>query len=149
MPLASNAYPLGGQLPGLNTIESAIAQAWLAQHRENYDTLEFNVRLGKGTEPHAGAENSHKRYVYSSTTKRADLVLTRGQEVTIVEIKQRISGGVLGQLHTYAHLYQAEHPAAGPIHLIAAGQSIQSDIQPVFDKFGIAVELFPHIFIPA
>ena len=147
MPLAQMAYATSGNLPGLNTIETAIARAWLGEHQAEYDTLDFNVRLGKGVEPPAGSADSHKTYIYSSTTKRADMILKQGAAVTIVKIKDRISGGVIGQLHTYAHLYQQANPAATLIHLIAAGRSIQTDISQVFDKFGITIELFPHVYV--
>lgn len=134
-------------LPALVLIESAVGKAWLRAHRDDYDSVEFNVRLGAGVQLPPGSP----AYLYESaragTTKRIDIVAHDGGNITIVEIKKRISLSALGQLQGYSHLYLQDRPATGHIRLVAIGLSIQEDIAPILRNAGITIELFPNATI--
>lgn len=134
-------------LPGLVPIESAIGKAWLALHRNDYDSVIFNVRLGSGTPMPPGTPDYILKAVKASTTKRSDIIAFRNGSVTIVEIKDRIGLGALGQLQGYQHLYLQDNPATGHIDLVAAGLTIQADIEPIFRNSGIKIELFPGVSV--
>lgn len=130
-------------LPGSTPQESAIGRAWLRKHAGDYDSVEFNVRVGQGVGLPPGTPQYVGLAAYASTTKRIDIVAHRGTSVDIVELKEVLGLGAIGQLIGYSHLYLADHPATGHVGLIAAGLMTQADVAPVYAKTGIGIELFP------
>jgi hypothetical protein len=144
MPLANiDAYLAGGQLPALTPIESAVARAWLIAHQAEYDRVEFNVRLGDGIQLPPGSPEFMQRFARAATTKRADLILYRGTVATIVEVKIRIGASAIGQLTTYRLLLMQARPDLTAVNMIAAGQTIEPDINAIMTGQAIGVELFP------
>lgn len=149
MPLAQIDYIRSLQnLPALTPVESAIALAWLNEHHTEYDTVNFNVRLGQGVILPEGSPEYLKKFVRASHAKRADMILTKGKEVTIVECKIRIGASALGQLGVYAQLFIKEHPDMQTVHLIAIGSTIEPDIEAILQSHNISVEVFPSVAVP-
>jgi hypothetical protein len=143
------ALRVAAQLPGLVPVEAAVARAWLEEHHQEYESVEFNVRLGTGVVLPAGSPAFLEKFVRSSTTKRADMILHLGRDVTIVEVKVRIGGGAFGQLALYKKLYLAEHQEVQRVHLVAAGITIEPDVMDLYTDHGITVELFPNAWLSA
>jgi hypothetical protein len=143
------ALRVAAQLPGLVPVEAAVARAWLEEHHLEYESVEFNVRLGTGVVLPAGSPAFLEKFVRSSTTKRADMILHLGRDVTIVEVKVRIGGGAFGQLALYKKLYLAEHQEVQRVHLVAAGITIEPDVMDLYTDHGITVELFPNAWLSA
>jgi hypothetical protein len=143
MPIPSSTFNIAAQLPALTPIEDAVAKAWLTKHATEYDSVDFNVRVGSGIQLPDSSPDYMKLYARQATTKRCDMVLHKGTEATIVEVKIRVGGSALGQLLLYKRLYQADHPEVTAVHLIAAGQTIEPDVQEAYDELNIPVELFP------
>jgi hypothetical protein len=130
-------------LPGLVPVETAVARAWLEEHHTEFESVDFNVRLGTGVVLPAGSPAFLEKFVRASTTKRADMILHLGRDVTIVEVKVRIGGGAFGQLTLYKKLYLGDHPEVQRVHLVAAGVTIEPDVLELYTEHGITVELFP------
>lgn len=130
-------------LPALTSLESAVAKAWLDKHAAEYDSVEFNVRLGQGILLPSGSPEYLKQYARASTTKRADLILKAGNVATIVEVKVRIGGSALGQLQLYRMLYLNAHPEVNRVLMVAAGQTIEPDVEAILEAHDVKVELFP------
>jgi len=133
------------QYEQVNKIESAIARAWLVAHGAEYDAVEFNVRLGAGQQLGPEFSDATRAAAQASTQKRADIVVTRAGQTTIIEIKERIGFSVLGQLLGYRALYLQDHPELTGIQLLAIGQSVRTDVEPVLREHGIALEYFPNV----
>jgi hypothetical protein len=143
------ALRVAAQLPGLVPVEAAVARAWLEEHHLEFESVEFNVRLGTGVVLPAGSPAFLEKFVRSSTTKRADMILHLGRDVTIVEVKVRIGGGAFGQLALYKKLYLKEHQEVQRVHLVAAGITIEPDVMDLYTDHGITVELFPNAWLSA
>jgi hypothetical protein len=144
MPLTNvDTWLPGIALPALTPLESAVARAWLIKHQAEFDHVEFNVRLGDGIQLPPGAPEFMQRYARASTTKRADMILFKDTTATIVEVKIRIGASALGQLQTYRVLLMAQRPYLTAVNMIAAGQTIEPDINSILTGQGIGVELFP------
>lgn len=147
MPIGNiDALRIATQLPGLVPIETAIARAWLEEHHLEFESVEFNVRLGQGVILPAGSPEFMRAFARASTTKRADMILHQGRDVTIVEVKVRIGGSALGQLALYKKLYIAEHPEVQRVHLVTAGITTEPDVEDFYHEHGITVELFPSVW---
>jgi hypothetical protein len=150
MPLPNiDALRIATELPGLVRAEAAVARAWLEEHHKEFESVEFNVRLGVGALVPAGSPEFMQRFIRSSTTKRADMVLHLGRDITIVELKVRVGGSAFGQLMLYKKLYLQEHPDVQRVHLVAAGITIEPDVADFYAEHGITVELFPSAWTAA
>lgn len=134
-------------LPGIGPVESAIGKAWLRKHANDYHSVQLNVRLGSGAALPPGTPSYVQAAAFASTTKRADIIAYNGNNISIVEIKQTIGLGALGQLLGYSYLYVRDNPETGHIGLIAAAADIQADIAPILQHHQITVELFPNATI--
>lgn len=132
------------QLPGLNAIESKIAKAWLAAHRDDYDSVIFNMRLGAGVQLPPGTPDYILKAAKAGTTKRTDIVAYSRGSVTIVEAKEQATFGALGQLLGYRRLYLTDNPQTGHVDLVIAAITQVADTAHVFAENNIKVELFPN-----
>jgi len=132
------------QYPGMTFVESEITRAWLQQHGDEFESLEFNVRLGAGVELGEEYGEETRRDATMLSQKRADIVAIARGVVTIVEVKVRIGLPALGQLIGYRELWRRDHPDAGFIRLLAIGRSAVSDVDLVFRAQGVEIETFPR-----
>ena len=148
MPLPASTFNIQAQLPALTPLEDAVAKAWLIEHQAEYDSIEFNVRVGLGVQLPASSPDYMKLYARASTTKRIDMLVRAGDVVTIVEAKIRIGGSALGQLLLYRKLYLADHPEVKTVKLVAIGQTMEPDVKEAYDELGITTELFPSAVTP-
>lgn len=130
-------------LPGMTPEESAIAKAWLAAHASEYDSAEFNVRLGEGMQLEGEWDASARRFAALATAKRADIIVRQGSAVTIVEVKVRVGLGALGQLIGYRDLWLKQNPTTVVTALVAAASTAEPDVQSVLQQSGVRLEFFP------
>lgn len=130
-------------LPGMNKLESDIGKAWIAKHQQDYDSVEFDTHLGAGVQLPPGTPDYVIKSALASTTKRTDIIAHSRGSVTIVEAKEQVTLGAMGQLLGYRRLYLQAYPQTGHVDLVVAGLSIVADIAHIFAENSIAVELFP------
>lgn len=128
---------------GGNACETAVCKAFLVKHVQDYDRVDLEVRLGPGLDLGPGAPAYLQRCATASWQKRADMICWRDGVPTIVEAKERIDGGAIGQLLVYQRLLKQDNPKIFTVYKIAAGLSIVTGIDSFFYDYGITVELFP------
>lgn len=133
------------QFPQMTVNESAIAHAWLMEHADEFDDVEFNRRVGNSLELGPEYDAATQRQAALLSQKRIDIIGFSGNAVTIVEVKLRISLSAMGQLMGYAVLWQAENPGTSEISMVAIGHDALIDVVEVLQAHGIAVELFPNV----
>lgn len=135
------------QLPGLTNNETMISQAWLAQHSAEFDSVQFQVRLGAELDIGLGYPEWARRQAAIQSQKRADIIAMQGDQATIVEVKIRVSPGALGQLLTYRTLWHAEYLSKPVPHLVAIGNDALVDVHDVLAAYGVTVETFPNVYL--
>ncbi len=123
------------QYPQLTASESNVARAWLEKHADEWDDVDFNVRLGTQLQLGEGFNDTTRAQAALLSQKRADLVATRGTEAAIIEVKIRIALAALGQLLGYQVLWRAEYPLTTTVDLIVE----------LLQAHGVSVELFPNV----
>lgn len=144
MPIPNIGAILGSNIQiGGNKIETAVAKAYLTRHVNDFDRVEFNVGLGPGIILGPDYADYVQRSATESTKLRADMILYLGDSATIVEVKGRISGSVLGQLLTYWHMLTVDNPKLMQVYKVVAGNTIQDGLPAIFDRYGVTVELYP------
>ena len=132
------------QYPGMTWVESEITRAWIRKHGDEFESIDFNVRLGEGVQLGEEYGEETRRDATMLSQKRADIVAVRAGVVTIMEVKVRIGLPALGQLIGYRELWRRDHPDAGFIRLLAIGRCAVSDVDMVFRAQGVEIETFPR-----
>lgn len=133
------------QYPAMTAVESTIARQWIMAHGAEYDSIEFNCRVGNSVELGPEFDDTTRRQAMLLSQKRIDVLARLGSEVTIVEVKVRASLGTLGQLLGYQLLYRQDHPEATAVHLVAIAYDALVDVEAVLQAYGVDVELFPNL----
>jgi hypothetical protein len=122
--------------------ETPIIRDWLAARGASFDRFAFSVRVGVG----ASADPTHlpgvQRNTVFSSKKRIDILAWQGEQPFIIECKERIGPGCLGQLQTYKHLWMEEYPGEREPRLQAIGRTSDDDTIRVLTANGIDVFLY-------
>lgn len=132
------------QYPGMTWVESEITRAWLHRHGAEYDSIEFNYRLGDGVDVGQEYTPEIQRMATLLTQKRADILARVADEVDLIEVKVRIGFPVMGQLIGYRSLWRRQHPEIPVRRLVAIGRSVVQDAGPAIEELGITIETFPR-----
>ena len=140
------AYLLSlSQYPQMTANESAVARAWLVQHADEYDDVQFNVLAGNTVDRQPGWSDATWAQAQALTRKRIDAVAFKGTAVTIIEVKLRVSLAALGQLLGYQILWQLEHPETTAVNLLAIGNSALVDAHDILLAHNVLIELYPEV----
>lgn len=123
--------------------ESGVIRDFLLAHLDEYERVQFSVRVGVGATPDPDHLPGVQANTIFSSRKKIDVLLFQGPQGTIVEAKERIGPGTLGQLQTYAHLWMEEHPDALYPRLIAIGRTSDEDTLRVLAANGVTIYLYP------
>lgn len=132
------------QYPGATEFESDVIRAWLRAHGAEFDSIEFNVRLGRGGEPLEDFDEPTRRAQRALTQKRADIIAHVGGTATIIEVKIKLGLSALGQLIAYRQLYLDSHPEEPPAALLAIARAADGDVRAVLERNGVRFEFFPR-----
>lgn len=143
---ARKAYLLSlVQYPSMTANESAVARAWLEKHADEWEDVEFNVRLGSSLDLGPGYNEATKQQAAILSQKRADMVAVRGSSALVIEVKLRVALAAMGQLFGYATLWRVEHPETTGLQLEAIGHDALLDVVEILQAHGVHVELFPDL----
>ena len=133
------------QYPGFTGNESTVAHAWIAKHADEWDDVDFNIRVGSQLELGASFSEATRAQAALLSQKRIDMAALRAGAAALLEVKLRVSLAALGQLLGYSVLWRAEHPDATTIQLIAIGHDALLDVVEMLQAHGVSVELFPNV----
>jgi len=99
--------------PGMTIAETRLVKAFLAKQGADYDEASVDERVGPGQvlPPHITDQKARADWE-NRTKSRPDLVLRRGDRVTIVEAKEQLTTEGIWQVLGYRDLYQFDHPGA-------------------------------------
>lgn len=122
--------------------ESAIIRDWLVARGHLYDRFAFSVRVGVGLAPNPEHLAGVQRNTVFSSLKRIDVLAWQGDQPTIIEVKERITPAVLGQLQTYRQLFLEKYPDAEPPALVAIGRTSDDDTIRALQAHGVTVFLY-------
>lgn len=127
--------------PGMKPEDIAVWDRFIIKNPGYFDTVDYNFPLGTGApvNPDHPPEIQYDHTIL--TQKKVDVVGYRGDSITIVEVKPIADMRALGQALTYSHLYAADHPEALDIHRMVVAGSLERELDEVYSKQGIEIEL--------
>jgi hypothetical protein len=122
--------------------ESTIIRDWLLEHGAEYDRFSFSVRVGEGQTPAPELEPGVARSVVFSSRKRIDVLAWQGNQPTIIEVKERVTPGALGQVLTYRQLFMQEQPDAPEPILKVIGRYSDDETIRALVSHGVEVIIY-------
>ena len=125
--------------PHMGVDDTRVWKEYLRVHRAEWDSFDYDVRVGKGVDPGPGFPMHIRRDAQMLTQKRIDAVGYRGTQTWIIEVKPRAGLGAVGQLVGYRALYEAEHGAGSVTGLLLVCQILDDDIRHAAASAGIQV----------
>ena len=134
------AYSLG-KYPGMFPPEVPIIREWFRRHQSQYDSVQFNVRVGTGFDPGPSVPQYQRDMAIANTQLRIDAVVWSGDQATLLEVKQHAGASALGQLLTYSHLWREANPGSPAPRLLVVTADPQPDIPRVLAAAGVALEI--------
>lgn len=125
------------KFPGMLPREIIVLKAWLALHETEYDSFDYNVRIGAGDDPGPDFTDDIRAMAIQNTQKRIDAVAFKGQEITIIEVKDRATASAIGQLVTYRALWLADHAGEAPPKMLLVCNRLGADMPVVLAHSGV------------
>lgn len=128
--------------------EAALAKAWLQANLDQYQDLDWQVRVGLGVQLGGDYDVSIQKMAYHATRKRADLVAYGDTGATIVELKDHVDLAAVRQAREYGDLWHVD-PIDPPLAaVVVVGRTGDAAIADTAAQLGVTVELLPLVRIP-
>ena len=125
--------------PHMAPADVEVWEQYLKFHRAEWDSFDYDVRVGKGVDPGPAFPANIRRDAMMLTQKRIDVVGYRGEETWIIEVKPRAGLGAVGQLVGYKTLYEQEHGQGSVTGLLLVCQVADDDVKEAARAAGIQV----------
>ncbi len=105
--------------------------------------IEYDVRVGLGSQPLPELPATIRQMWTDLTQKRIDAVYRQPHLITVVEITRLAGMKAIGQLTTYPILYQKTFFPFLPIRALLVCEELLPDIQVVLDERAIDYNILP------
>ena len=132
--------------PGMLPREVLIWKTWLRSHEREYDSFDYNQRIGPGFDPGPAWPENMRVMAIANSKKRMDAVAWKGTLATLVEVKDRAGASALGQLLTYYPLWTAAHSDLPRPNMLLVTNRIQPGIDIAAGFHGVSVAIVPTDF---
>lgn len=130
--------------PHLLPQDIEVWKRFLAAHETEYDSFEYDLRVGDGRDPGPDHEQNIRTMAIGLSQRRIDAVGHRNGAIDIIEITTRAGLTSIGQLQVYPNLYKKLNPSANNVTPILVAERLQDDILPYLLESGIRFLLFPE-----
>ena len=131
-------------------VEVAVLREWLRIHESEYDSFDYNVRVGQGTDPGPTYDTTMRQMALAVTRKRIDAVAYKGSDVTLIEVKKRATLAAVGQVVSYKTLWNADNPLKPASRLLLVAVTFDPDVMPVLTANAVdyAIVAWNPLLIP-
>lgn len=144
--LAKRMQSERAKFPGMLPREILIFKNWLKLHEWEYDRLDYNTRIGSGNDPGPTWPDYVRQQAIANTQLRIDAIAWKGNEPTLIEVKDRAGAAAIGQIVTYEAVWLKDNPGSPPPKLLIVTNRIQHNILPVLQKAGVGLDQVPTDF---
>lgn len=134
------------KFPGMLPRECLIFAEWLKAHGDEFDTYDFNRRIGAGHDPGASWPDYVRVQAIANTQLRIDAVAMKAGAPTIIEVKDRAGASAIGQLVTYDAVWREDYPTGPAPALILVTNRVQPNILPLIRRANIRLDVVPVDF---
>ena len=130
-------YEFRHKYPHLIGEDTEVWNRFIRKFPDKFDTVDYDVKVGRGSDTTPILEEVSKHYWEELTKKRIDVIAYKNNSATIIEVKKRATLFSLGQILGYKFLYLREHPdQLSVLTLIVCSTTSQDDID-IFNHYNI------------
>jgi len=130
-------YELRHKYPHLIGDDTEVWNRFIQQYPDKFDTVDYDIKVGKGTGANTFTDETAKNYWIQLTQKRIDVIGYKNTIITIIEVKKRVGLHTLGQILGYRFLYLRENPDIKLVKTLIVCSSINEDDSDVLNNYGI------------
>jgi hypothetical protein len=134
------------RFPGMLPREILIFKNWLTAHEAEYDSFDYNKRIGAGQDPGPTWPDYVRQCAIANTQLRIDAVAYKAGVPTLIEVKDRAGASALGQILTYEAVWLKDYPQGPAPLLILVTNRIQLNMGPLIQKSGVRLDVVPTDF---
>jgi len=116
-----------------------IWERYLDAHANDWDSFEYDVRVGEGVQVAAEQPEYFKTMARALSEKRIDVVGRSRGEVWIIEVKPSAMLSAVGQLISYQILYEERFPVPGSTELLIVTDRVGPDLENLCKKLRISI----------
>ena len=127
--------------PHLLTPDVPVWERWLQTHRDQYLSIEYDVRVGDGRDPGPDFDPKMRSMALDLSKRRIDAVLESDSEIITVEITTQAGLTALGQCIAYPILYRLTYMPEKPVRPLLVCAEIEPDLRPVFSQHRVPVNI--------
>lgn len=137
----SGRLPYGERVhyPHMTVIESKVWEKYMIAKPKSFETVDYDFRVGRGIELPEDYGDNWKRMAKMLSQKRIDVIGWVGDSPTIIEVKQRVGAGTIGQVLTYKTLFEEYFKNIELPELLIICEMISNDDFFVLEKNRIQV----------
>jgi len=125
--------------PHLMVSDVAIWERYLEKYGKEWDSFEYDVRVGEGITIPATETESMRIMAQALWEKRIDVVGRKGPRVFIIEVKPSAMLSAIGQVLSYQILFEERYPEQGPVRMMIVTDRAGPDLERLCLKFDIAL----------
>ncbi len=130
-------YEFRHKYPHMIGEDSAVWSRFIIKFPEYFDTVDYDMRVGRGSKFLPEESERYNNYWTLLTQKRIDVVGYKKDFVTLLEVKKRASLFTLGQILGYKFLYLRDHKEIPLVRTLIICSSITPDDIDILNHFGI------------
>jgi len=127
--------------PHMSPFDTKVWTAFLETHFMPLSDIVYDVALGGKSARHVRADDDLKEMWESLIKKRLDVAFTSKGVVWCVEVKPLANMAALGQVLTYAFLWNAEGRSETEARAMVICSRVDEDLEAVFRFFDVTVIL--------
>lgn len=129
----------------MRTREADIMRRWLAAHEEEYDCVSYNVRIGAGRDPGPGYADWVRKTAVLSSQLRMDAIAWRGDQATIIELKNIAFPDAVQELTVYGAVWQTDYPERVKPILLLVSRGVDAGTAPTAAAAGVTLEVLGFV----
>lgn len=126
--------------PHMKPEDELVWSAFIKKKPDYLDTCDYDTKCGLGAQVDPTMPENMQFDHKILTQKKIDVVGFRGEEVCLIEVKPIANMRALGQILTYMELYGKDHPELKNVKPIIVCATMEREMEPLFQKYGILIE---------
>lgn len=121
--------------------DTTVWDRFISKFPGRFDSVDYDWRVGDGMDLNTSWDENIKRMATMITQKRIDVVGWNDNLPTLIEVRQRIGLGILGQILGYKTLFERDFPNIIKPRLLVVCEEISKDDLAVMGTYDIPVEV--------
>tara|TARA_Y100000310_G_C20665995_1_gene807525 strand:- start:1229 stop:1654 length:426 start_codon:yes stop_codon:yes gene_type:complete len=127
--------------PHMSKDEIPIWERFLEEHASNFESFDYDVRVGEGEPPSEALNDKEKAMAKALSQKRIDAVGYTPDTIYLFEVKARAGMSALGQIISYRRLYEMTQQPQLQIKAVIVCERIDADLASIIEENNIEAVL--------